>query len=242
MTDTNKEHSPGEFNHIERNNNHHHFFKKLNNIKNPVILELGVNKGSSTAKFLNYINTKGGELYSIDIMDCSNITHSERFKNISTEKWNFLKSNDLDLEKILNKFPNLKNGIDLLYVDSYHDRVHVQKIIEKWFFYIKKFGYIFFDDTESCQYKKNRDYGHSINNDSIDQFVNDFHYRNYNQVVLTKYFSGSGLSELFKLSEAGTTPNFSTKVWSYNQFIGLIYLFLKKIIYFLKNKHNKTNI
>ena len=40
-----------EFNKIERNNVHHYFLKKLRNIEKPIILELGVNKGSSTAKF-----------------------------------------------------------------------------------------------------------------------------------------------------------------------------------------------
>jgi predicted O-methyltransferase YrrM len=239
MTDKNTELSPFEFNHVERNNVHHFFLKKLRNIKNPVILELGVNKGSSTAKFLNYVNLFGGNLYSIDITDRSNIIHSERFKNISTKKWNFLKSNDLNLDKILTKYPELKNGIDLLYIDSYHDQVHVKKTLEKWYIYIKKYGYIFFDDTESCQYKMNKDFTHSINNDSIDELVKDFHYRNYDHVVLTKYFSGSGLSEFFKLSKLGELPNFSSKIWSYNHFIGRIYLLLKRIIYFIKSKDKK---
>ena len=241
MTDKNRELSPDELHSLKRNN-HYHFIKKIKNIRNPIILELGVNLGGSTVEFLDHINNWGGELYSIDIKDCSNIKDNERFKNTSTDKWNFLKSNDLNLEKILKEFPNLKNGIDILYIDSYHDRIHVQKIIEKWFFYVNKFGYIFFDDTESCQYKKKNNFTLSINNDSINQVVNDFHYRNYEQVVLTKYSSGSGLSELFKLSKVGTTPDLSSYIWSYNYFIGIVYLYLKKIMYFLKSKDKKTSI
>ena len=240
--DKNLELTSNEFNHIERNNVHHYFLKKLNNIKNPVILELGVNKGSSTAKFLDYINLYGGELYSIDIVDCSRIINNDRFKNIPTEKWNFLTSNDLDIENILLKFPKLKNGIDLIYIDSYHDFTHVNKILEKWYLYISKFGYIFFDDTESRLYKAKKKFTHSINNDSIDKLVRDFHDRNYDQLVLTKYFSGSGLSELFKLSELGTSANFNSKLWNYNYFIGRLYLFLKRIIYSFKKKHKKKTI
>ena len=231
-----------EFNKIERNNVHHYFLKKLRNIEKPIILELGVNKGSSTAKFLEYININGGELYSIDITDCSNIVNTPRFKNISIEKWNFLKSNDLDIEYILQKFPNLKKGIDLIYIDSYHDFTHVNNILKKWYIYINKFGYLFFDDTESNFYKLKNDFFHSVNNDSLDQLVQNFHSRNYDQVVLTKYFSGSGLSELFKLSELGTKANFDRKLYNYNRIVGDFYLFLKKIIYHLKKKDKKKDL
>ena len=240
--DNNTERTNKEFNHIERNNVHHYFLKKLSNINNPIILELGVNKGSSTAKFLDYVNTYGGELYSIDITDCSNIIDSTRFKDISTKNWNFLKTNDLMIDHILGKFPKLKEGIDLIYIDSYHDFTHVNKILKKWYLYINKFGYLFFDDTESRAYKAKKDFFHSVNNDSIDKLVKDFHSRNYDQVVLTKYFSGSGLSELFKISELGTAANFDRKIYDYNFFIGKTYLFLKKIVYYLKKKDKKKNL
>ena len=117
-----------EVNYLEKNNTHHYFLKKLKNIKNPIILELGVNRGGSTINFLNYINSYGGELFSIDINDCSEIIYSEKFKNVSTKKWNFLISNDVDIDNILLKFPILKKGIDVLYIDSYHDSTHVKKI------------------------------------------------------------------------------------------------------------------
>ena len=152
-----------------------YFLSKLTNLKNPIILELGVNKGGSTANFLKYINDNGGELYSIDINDCSNIINDELFKNVKTSNWKFLKSNDLNIEYILGKFPLLKNGIDVLYVDSYHDETHVKKTLEKWFIYIKKNGYIFFDDTESLSYRKSRNFTISVNNDAIDNFVKEFY-------------------------------------------------------------------
>ena len=47
---------------------------------------------------------------------------------------------------------------------------------------------------------------------------------------LAVYFKGP--TEFFKLSKLGELPNFSSKIWSYNHFIGRIYLLLKRIIYF----------
>ena len=213
-----------------------YFLSKLRNLNNPIILELGVNRGGSTAKFLKYINDNGGKLYSIDIKDCSKIINDELFKNIKANNWKFLKSNDLNIEYILEKFPLLKNGIDVLYVDSYHDETHVKKTLEKWFVYIKKNGYIFFDDTESLNYRKSKNFTISVNNDAINDFVKEFYDNNNFQLLYIKYFKGSGLSEFTKLSDLGSLPVLSKKVWKYNSALGYIYLLIKKILYFLKSK------
>ena len=104
--------------------------KKLKNISNPVILELGVNRGRSTKRFLDHINFNGGKLFSIDIKDCS--------QAIENKNWNFFQCNDLHTDKILEKFPDLKNGIDVLFIDSYHDPNHVRNLLFNWFYYVKK--------------------------------------------------------------------------------------------------------
>ena len=36
-------------------------------------------------------------------------------------KIDFFQTNDVNLSKIINKFSALKKGIDLLYIDSYHE-------------------------------------------------------------------------------------------------------------------------
>ena len=223
-------------NFIDKKYTHHYFLNKVKNIKNPIIVELGVNQGGSTISFLKHINKHGGELYSIDINDFSNIIKNENFKNISVDRWNFINSNDLDIDNILSQFPVLKEGIDLLLIDSYHDATHVTKILEKWYIYVKKFGYIYFDDTESYMYKKSKNFTLAVNNDSIDNLVKNFYYRNYDQLVFTKYFAGSGVSELFKTSKLGSEANFTSNIWNYNYFLGKIYLFLKKISYIIKKK------
>ena len=213
-----------------------YFLSKLRNLKNPIILELGVNKGGSIVNFLKYINDNGGELYSIDIQDCSGIINDEPFKNVKTSNWKFLKSNDLNIEYIFEKFSQLKNGIDVLYIDSYHDETHVKKTLEKWFIYIKKNGYIFFDDTESLLYRKSRNFSLSVNNDAIGNFVKEFYYNNSFQLLYVKYFKGSGLSEFTKLSDLGSLPVLSKRIWKYNSTLAYIYLFIKKILYSLKSK------
>ncbi len=196
---------------------------KLNTIINPIILELGVNRGRSTKRFFDYVEENGGNLYSIDIKDCSTA--------INSKNWNFLQCNDLNKKKILENFPELNRGIDLLFIDSYHDPNHVRNLLDKWFYLVKKEGFIFFDDTESYLYRIKKNYILSIINDSINSEIKDFYHQNYDQLLYTKYFHGSGLAEFHKLSDLYTHPN-KTKIWKYNFLIAKTYLFIKKL-YFL---------
>ena len=213
--------------------------KKLDEIKNPIIVELGVAETAlSTKNFLNYVNDKGGKLYSIDIQDFSKITNTDNFKNINSKNWNFLQSNDLDLEKIFKSFPKIKNGIDILYVDSLHDPTHIERTLMKWFKYINQYGYIFFDDTESRVYKEQKALFISIGNDGMDDVIKKFYYRNSNLVKYTKYFTDTGLSEFYKICDKEANPNFTKRLWTYNYYFGKIFLFLLKLKY-LYNKKDK---
>ena len=194
----------------------------------PIVLELGVNKGRSTSQFLKILKKNDGELYSVDINDCSKV--------ISDNTWNFCQSNDLNICFILNKFSKLKNlGIDLLFIDSYHDPNHVLKILEKYWIYLNKECCIFFDDTESYLYRIKKQRILSMVNDSVDNEIKEFYYSNYDDIVYTKYFTGSGLSKFKKISPLGTAPNLE-RVWKYNFIFYLIYFFLKKILFFFRNK------
>ena len=122
--------------------------ERLNNIKNPIILEFWVNRGGSTNFFFDHINSKGGQLFSIDIRDCSNA--------IDSKEWNFFQCNDLNKDKILKKFSVIEKGVDLLFIDSYHEPNHVKTLLHIWFYYLKKDGLIYFDDTESYLYRLKR--------------------------------------------------------------------------------------
>ena len=225
---------------ITDSNTSFYYTSKLKEFKKPTILELGVNRGGSTKNFLNHITQYGGELFSIDIKDCSQIIKEKRFNGLKINDWNFLQSNDLNIEYIFKNFPSLKNGIDILFIDSYHDETHVRKILEKWFLYINKNGYIFFDDTESVLYRKTKNFSLSVNNDAIDKFIYNFYCNNIDQLNYIKYFKGSGISEFKKLSEIGRVPIFSNKLWKYNYFISYIYLLIKKLSYKIKSKDKQN--
>ena len=102
---------------------------------------------------------------------------------------------------------------------------HIQQLI-----LIKKDGYIYFDDTESYLYRIKKNNILSIINDATSNVVKDFYYSNYDDLIYTKYYKGSGLSKFLKLSEMGTKPKFK-KIWNYNFIFAKIYLLLKNLKY-----------
>ena len=203
--------------------------KKLREMTSPRVLELGVNRGKSSQKFLNALCSNGGNLFSIDIKNCSNVLLSEKF--------NFYECNDLDVDKILNHFPSLRNGIDLLYIDSYHDPSHVRLLLKKWWVYLNRNCHIYFDDTESYLYRIKKKTILSIVNDSVSDEIKIFYYSNYDDISYTNYHAGSGLSEFIKHSELGKEANLKP-IWNYNFEFSYFYKFLKKLNFFLNNYKN----
>ena len=204
-----------------------HIKDKLKYFENPIILELGVNRGGSTKIFLDYVEKNNGKVFSIDIKDCSNVSNSK--------KWNFLISNDLDYDYIITKFPEiLDKGIDILFVDSYHDPSHVKLLLEKWSTLLNKNGIIFFDDSESLPYRLKKNFSLSIVNDEIDKVIKNFYYSNYDQYFYTKYYIGAGLSFLEKKSEKGVQLS-KFKVWNYGLINSQIYILIKKILFYIRN-------
>ena len=69
-------------------------FPIVKEIDKPIILELGVQKGRSTKKFLEICEKNNGKLFSVDIDDCSNVTKDEN--------WQFYKTRDDNFEYIKN--------------------------------------------------------------------------------------------------------------------------------------------
>lgn len=194
--------------------------------KNPNILELGVERGASTTAFNLISEEINGMVYSIDIEDCKDV--------VISPNWNFLQSNDLDYEFILKKFPVLEiEGIDLIYIDSYHENHHVLKLLNIWFKYLKKNGAIFVDDIDSYPFKKKKDIWNSIIYDLTDETIKKFYYSNEEKIFYTKYFGENGLAKLEKLSGFLDKQNKYKSTWNYNPLIKLIYpylRFLKKIL------------
>jgi len=190
--------------------------------KNPKLLKLGVERGTSTKAFLWYLEKTNGKLFSVDIDDCSKVVQSNN--------WKFLQSNDLNSNYILDNFEEIKKeGVDLIYIDSYHENHHVLKLLNIWFKYLKKDGAIFIDDIDSYPFRKKKDIWNSIIYDLTDDVVKDFFYNNNEKALYTKYFGENGLGRIYKLVDFNEEANIFKKIWNYNSLIKIIYPYLRKI-------------
>ena len=192
-------------------------FPIIKGINNPIILELGVQKGRSTKKFLDICKKNNGKLFSIDIDDCSNI--------INDKSWNFYQTRDDNFEYIKSKIPE---KIDILFIDTLHEANHVKRLINEYYPIIKKNGFIFIDDISHLPYLKNKardNFYCEINNKETFELLISIYSENTENFDLSFTFVSSGLaiikkktdSELFdyrKLNERGlTTKNILRRLW-----------------------------
>ena len=192
-------------------------FPIIKGINNPIILELGVQKGRSTKKFLDICKKNNGKLFSIDIEDCSNI--------VNDKSWNFYQTRDDNFEYIKSKIPE---KIDILFIDTLHEANHVKKLINEYYPIIKKNGFIFIDDISHLPYLKNKDRDNfycEINNKETFDLLISIYSENTENFDLSFTFVSSGLaiikkktdSELFdyrKLNDRGlTTKNILRRLW-----------------------------
>ena len=209
--------------HIRRMGN---FLRKK---KNPIILEFGVERGTSTKSFVWLAEKLNGKVFSVDIDDCSSVSNSIN--------WKFLKSDDLKIYHVLNKFVEIKeNGADLIYIDSYHENFHVIKLLNLYFEYVKKNGAIFIDDIDNVSYRKRYSvkknwpaFWQCIVYDLTSDAVKEFYYNNMEQVYYTKYYGENGLGKFYKLSDLFEGPNHYKKLWKYNILIKIMYPYLRKL-------------
>jgi predicted O-methyltransferase YrrM len=116
---------------------------KIKNIQKIQILELGVQSGASTKKFIELCNTNNGFLTSIDIDDCSNVSKSER--------WKFIHSSDDNFEMIDKIIPKT---FDFIFIDSLHEPNHVEKVFYHYYSFLKKGGICIIDDISWLPYSK----------------------------------------------------------------------------------------
>ena len=204
--------------------------------KNPTILEFGVERGSSTKHFIWLTEKLDGKIYSVDINDCSNVSNASN--------WHFLKSDDLNIEYVLNNFTEIKkSGVDLIYIDSYHENFHVSKLLNLYFKYVKKDGAIFIDDIDNIAYRKNYSikkrwaiFWQCIVYDLTSEAIKEFYYNNMEKTHYTKYFGENGLGKFYKLSNLFEEPNPYKKLWNYNILIKILYPYLRKLANLIKLK------
>jgi predicted O-methyltransferase YrrM len=172
-------------------------------IKNPIIVELGVDKGQSTKIFLNAISEKNeSKLISVDIKDCKNA--------VISDKWEFVQQDSADIVSLIEKKPILKNGIDILYVDSKHTDEHVLKEIYGFFQYMKINSLIFFDDIDSGPYMtgaRKDSVGEEIGNRRIFKLLEAIFRANLMSLDLSIYRGSTGLAKFTKRSKLGDKLN-----------------------------------
>ncbi len=162
----------------------------LSNIKNPIILELGVENGRSTKKFLDICSNKYGKVFSVDINDCSSVTNDKN--------WKFFKTRDDNFEFIKSKLPE---KIDVLFIDSLHEAAHVEKLIYNYYPILNIGGYIFIDDISHLPYlkdKKRNNFYCEINNKETFEKILSIYSENSEHFDLNFSFFSSGLAIIKK--------------------------------------------
>lgn len=172
--------------------------RKASQCERPTVLECGVHQGWSTAVLAHACEATGGVLISLDINDCSDA--------IETDIWTFIQTDDRALETVLAHAPILKNGIDLIYIDSLHDPRHVAQLIELYYPLVKQGGWLAFDDIDPGPYMRGQrkdDAEREIAWRGIGQAIQDFFYANEDDLLLEFHFGSTGLALMQKLVPLG---------------------------------------
>lgn len=161
--------------------------------KNLTILEFGVRNGISTKVFVKQCEENGGKVYSIDVNDCSGI--------LSSNHWEFIHSRDDDFEYLEKKLPE---KFDLIFLDSFHNANHIEKIFYHYFKKLKKGCYFYFDDISWIPYVKNNfrdNFNCEINNQET--FFRLLQILNSNTDLIDLYFSfvSSGMAKVLKKND-----------------------------------------
>ena len=171
---------------------------KINKIQNIIILELGVQKGRSTIKFLELCKKNNGKLFSVDIDDCSNVSNDKN--------WTFLRSRDDNFDYIKSVVPN---KIDVLFIDSLHEAEHVKNLLYNYFPLININGYIFIDDISHLPYlrdKSRNSFYCEINNKETFEVLLSIYSKNIENFELNFSFMSSGLAIIKKLDDKNLLP------------------------------------
>ena len=169
---------------------HKEILPKINNIQNINILELGVQRGTSTNIFLKICEKNDGYLTSVDIDDCSKVSDNTR--------WKFIHSRDDDFSKIRN---NITGQVDVIFLDTLHEADHVEKIIYGYYDLLKVGGYLFIDDISHLPYlsekPRNNFYCEINNKETFDRIVKIYN-SNTENFELNFSFVSSGLAIIKK--------------------------------------------
>ena len=201
----------------------------------PIIVELGVDKGQSTRIFLNAISEKkNSRLISVDIKDCKNAAESSQ--------WVFVQQNSVDIKSLLQTQPIIKEGIDILYIDSLHTKSHVLNEIYNYFEYIKPRGVIYFDDVDSSSYmsgQRKDSINTEIDNRDIYELLEAIFRANYSSIDFSIIKGSTGLAKFVKLSKLGDKLN--SPLYIKKRKFRIFWRLLEKINFKKSYKHNSKS-
>lgn len=197
-------------------------FPLIKEIDNPIILELGVQNGRSTKKFLDICKKNNGELFSVDIDDCSNVTKDKN--------WHFFQTRDDNFEYIKSKIPK---KIDILFIDTLHEANHVKKLIYEYYPLIKKNGFIFIDDVSHLPYlesKERNNFYCEINNKETFNLLISIYSENKENFDLNFTFVSSGLAIIKKKTDAKlfNYKKINERSLSFKNFLRKLWIKMKK--------------
>jgi|TARA_B110000238_G_C16008916_1_gene387948 predicted O-methyltransferase YrrM len=183
---------------IEKN-----LFNLIKHLDKPKILELGVQSGVSTNKFLEICDNNDGYLYSVDVDDCSSVAQNKR--------WRFIKSRDDEFDYIKSIIPKKLN---VIFIDTLHEAAHVNKIIYNYYEQLEEGGYIFVDDVSHLPYlneNKKSSFYCEINNKETFENILEIYYNNQDCFDLNFSFKSSGLAIIKKKNNSELKPNSKLK-------------------------------
>lgn len=164
--------------------------EKIINFKNINILEFGVRKGVSTKLFLEHAKNNNCKVYSVDVVDYSNL--------IEDINWKFIKSRDDNFDFIKKQIPN---KFKIIYLDTLHEAKHVEKIIYNYYDLLDNNGLFIIDDISHLPYLKDAKHPNfycEINNLETFEKILEIYNNNLNNFDLSFSFIGSGISIMKK--------------------------------------------
>ena len=196
-------------------------FPLIGNINKPSILELGVQNGRSTLRFLEICKKNKGKLYSVDIDDCSKVSNDMN--------WKFIQARDDNFQYIKSIIPK---KLDVIFIDTIHEANHVNKLIYNYYNLLNVDGYIFIDDISHLPYldEKKTSFYCEINNRETFNEILKILYFNKDNFNLNFSFESSGLAIIKKIKSANLneTKKIISRAYTLKNFLRLILKKLKK--------------